>query len=403
MSEKRNITKKDIFLKARILSEGIRVKVKKRPKTGIFFPFLRPFVLDGCDLVVMPLPNPYSRLEAIINGNDVVISDMGKVRSTGKLEVRRSWRDEKMSHGKIADTVFMQSASSASILNIIINFRCYNYDSGQGCKYCGLYARSIPKSTPVSVTQRYTALQVEMASIAVKNGWRGTIVLSGGALPPSQRGNITDSIERIMTQFHELLDEKILSQLLIGANVYPPENFEEMYEWKDLGVNGAAFDMEVMDSAYFRAICPGKSKAYPHQRWKDAQEFAVEIFGRGRGTFQALVTGIEPMDSLVEGVEERISKGIYSFPLFFVPTPGTPYAQFRPPTADWFVKANNKMADIYFRYADSLDMNLLTDNRPGYTRMGLSYPLVILHDEMARRLQEQGKFPPGLPSQDFIE
>jgi hypothetical protein len=242
-----------------------------------------------------------------------------------------------------------------------------------------------------------------MASIAVKHGWRGTIALSGGALPPSQRGKMIDNIERIMTQFRKLIDEKILSQLHIGANVYPPENFEEMYKWKDLGINAAAFDMEVMDSAYFRAICPGKSKAYPHQRWKDAQEFAVEIFGRGRGTFQALVTGIEPMDSLVKGVEERISKGIYSFPLFFVPTPGTPYAQFRSPTADWFVKANNKMADIYFRYADSLDMNLLTDNRPGYTRMGLSYPLVILHDEMARRLQEQGKFPPGLPSQDFIE
>ena len=67
------------------------------------------------------------------------------------------------------------------------------------------------------------------------------------------------------------------------------------------------------------------------------------------------------------------------------------------------MKANKKMADIYFQYADTLDMNLLTDDRPGFTRMGLSYPLVILRDEMARRLQEEGSFPPGLPSQDFIE
>lgn len=400
MTEKRNITEEDIFLKARILSEGIRMKVKRQPEKGIPF---RPIVLDGCDLVVLPLPNPYSRLEVVINGNDVTISDMGKVLSTGKLEVIRSWRDEMMSHGRSADSVFMQSASSASIINIIINFRCYNYDSGQGCKYCGLFARSLPKNTPVSVTQKYTALQVEMAVIAVKNGWRGTIVLSGGALPPSQRGHMIDHIERIMTPFRESLDEKILSELHIGANVYPPEDFEEMYKWKDLGVNAAEFDMEVMDPAYFNAICPGKSKAYPPQRWKDAQDFAVDIFGRGRGTYQSLVTGIEPMDSLVKGVEERISKGIYSAPLFFAPTPGTPYAQFRPPKAEWFVKANKKMADIYFQYANSLDVNLLTDNRPGFTRMGLSYPLIILRDEMVRRLQEQGKFPPGLPSQDFIE
>ncbi len=400
MTEKRNITEDDIFLKARILSEGIRMKVKKQPEKGIPF---RPIVFEGCDLVVLPLPNPYSRLEAAIEGDHVTISDMGKILSTGKLEVWRSWRNEIMSHGRSADSVFMQSASSASIINIIINFRCFNYDSGQGCKYCGLFARSIPKSTPASVTQKYTALQVEMAIIAAKNGWRGTIVLSGGALPPSERGNMIEHIERIMTQFRESLDKKILSQLHIAPNVYPPEDFEEMYVWKDLGVNAAEFDMEVMDPAYFKAICPGKSKAYPHELWKEAQDFAVEIFGRGRGVYQSLVTGIEPMDSLIKGVEERISKGIYSCPLFFVPTPGTPYAQFRPPTADWFVKANKKMADIYFRYADTLDMNLLTDNRPGFTRMGLSYPLVILRDEMARRLQEQGKFPPGLPSQDFIE
>jgi len=401
MTEKRNITEKDILLKARILSEGIRMKVKKRPEKGITL--LRPVVLDGCDLVVMPLPNPYARLEGVIEGNNVTITDMGKVLSTGKLEAYRSWRDELMSTGNPADSVYMLSASSASIINIIINFRCYNYDSGQGCKYCGLFARSISKDIPFSVTQKYTALQVEMAAIAAKNGWRGTIVLSGGALPPSQRGQMIDHIERIMTQFRESLDKKILSQLHIAPNVYPPEDFEEMHKWKELGINAAEFDMEVMDPAYFRAICPGKSKAYPHERWKEAQDYAVEIFGRGRGVYQSLVTGIEPMDSLVKGVEERISKGIYSAPLFFVPTPGTPYAQFRPPTAEWFVKASKKMADIYFRYADTLDVNLLTDNRPGFTRVGLSYPLIILRDEIARRLQEQGKLPQGLPSQDFIQ
>jgi len=34
MTEKRNITKDDIFLKARILTEGVRTKVKKSPEKG---------------------------------------------------------------------------------------------------------------------------------------------------------------------------------------------------------------------------------------------------------------------------------------------------------------------------------------------------------------------------------
>jgi len=400
MLEKRNITKEDIFLKARILSEGVRIKVKKPPERGATF---RPFVLDGCDLVAMPLPNPYSRLEVVIDGEDVTISDMGKVLSLGKLEVRRSWLDEIMSNGKPAEIVYRNSASSSSIFNILMTFRCYNYDSGQGCRYCGLFAYPKNKAPPVSKAHHITKLQVEMVVIAAKKGWRGTLSITGGALPPLQREQMVDKIEMVMTQLNESLDKKILSELHVAPNVYPPKDLEELDKWKDLGVNAAEFDLEVMDPAYFKAICPGKSKSVSQEQWKEAQEVAVEVFGRGRGAFQSMVTGIEPMSSLVEGLEERIAKGVYSAPLVIAPTPGSPYAQFRPPTAQWIVETNEKIADIYFRYADTLDVNLLTDNRPGFTRMGLSYPNILVRDEMVRRLQEQGKFPPGLPSQDFIE
>jgi len=400
MTEKRKITKEDIFIKARMLSEGIRINVKKQPKKGSLY---RPFVMDGCDLVVSLLPNPYSRLEAVIDDDDVTISDMGKTLVSGKLEVRRAWHDELMSTGKPVENAVLRSASSISIINIIMNFRCYNYDSGKGCRYCGLFASPINISPSANVAHKITALHVETAVIAARNGWRGTLSITGGALPPSQRGQTIKSLERVMTQLNESLDKETLSQLHIAPNVYPPDDLEEMYIWKDMGVNAAEYDLEVMDPAYFKAICPGKSKSVPQERWKEAQEAAVEIFGRGRGSFQSMVTGIEPMASLVEGVEERISKGVYSAPLVMVPTRGSPYAQFRPPTADWIVEANEKMADIYFQYADTLDVNLLTDNRPGFTRIGLSYPNIILRDEMVRRLQEQGKFPPGLPSQDFID
>ena len=397
MTEKRNITKEDIFLKARILSEGIRVKVKNQQEK--WTPY-RPFVMEGCDLVVMFLPNPYSRFEAVIDGDDVTVSDMGKIISSGTLEVRRSWHDELMSNGMPVKTVF---SGSASIINIVLNFRCYNYDSGQGCKYCGLFAFPRGNAPPANLAPKITELQVEGAIIAAQNGWRGTIVFTGGALPPSQRNNMTDGLEKVITQLSESLDAEILSQLHIAANVYPPEDFSDMHKWKELGINAAEFDLEVMDPAYFKAICPGKSKAHPQEYWKEAQEAAVEIFGRGRGTFQSMVMGIEPMSSFVEGLEERISKGVYSAPLVFVPTPGSPYERFRPPTADWFVEANEKIADIYFQYADTLDVNLLTDNRPGFTRMGLSYSIILFRDEMMRRQQEQGIYPPGLPSQDFIE
>lgn len=397
MSEKRNITREDIFLKARLLSEGVRIEEKRPPENGI----RRTIVLDGCEMVTILRQNPYSRLEAVIDGEDVTILDMGEVLGTARLEERFPWRDTVMSDGTTVDSAL---SGSKTIINIVLNFRCYNFDSGRGCKYCGLFAGPLSRSLaaqPTSITRQATARQVEAAVIGIQNGWRGTMVLTGGALSPSERGQLTEAIERVMTQFRQSLDENTLSQLHIAPNVYPPANFSEMYRWRELGCNSTEFDLEVMDPAYFKAICPGKSAAYPHEYWKEAQIASTEIFGRGRGTTTAVVMGIEPMSSLVEGVAERISKGVYTTPLMFIPSPGSSYAEFRPPTASWIAEASEKMADVYFRYADTLDVNLLSDNRPGFTRMGRSFFSILVGDEMVRRLQDMGKFPAGLPVQDF--
>ena len=109
------------------------------------------------------------------------------------------------------------------------------------------------------------------------------------------------------------------------------------------------------------------------------------------------------MAALTEGIEERTSKGIFTTPLNFVPTAGSPYAQFRPPTAEWFVEATEKMVDSYFRHEDKLDLGLLSDDRPGFTMTGRSFHIMLLSDEITRRGQEMGKLPPGLPSQDFCD
>ena len=45
-------------------------------------------------------------------------------------------------------------------------------------------------------------------------------------------------------------------------------------------------------------------------------------------------------------------------------------------------------------------LDLLTDNRPGFMRMGRPFFIILVADEMVRRLQEQDRFPPGMPKQD---
>ena len=203
-----------------------------------------------------------------------------------------------------------------------------------------------------------------------------------------------------MNPVREALDEDVFNELHIAMNGYPPDDFAEMYKWKELGINASKFDLEVMDPAFFAAVCPGKYAYRPLEHWKEAQDASLEIFGPGRGTVTSLVVGMEPMDSLIEGIDERLSKGIFPIPLNFVPTSGSAFGRFRPPTAAWSVEAPQKTADCFFRHADKLDRAPTDDPRPGYTRTARSYHSMLTTDEITRRAQEQGLLPPGLPKQN---
>ena len=243
--------------------------------------------------------------------------------------------------------------------------------------------------------------QIEPKMIAIQNGWRGLVLLAGGASPPERLGQwTTDMIEAIVTRIRESIDDDTFSQLQVATDVYPPDDLGELYKWKSFGINSTEFDNQVMDPAYFKAICPGRGE---QKRWFEAQEAAAEVFGRGRGSITNVVSGIEPMAGMLEGIEERMSKGVYTKTTTFFPAPGSPMEGMQTATPEWFVELGEKVVDIYLRYADTLDVDLTEDTRWGYTRRSQSYFWCIADDEMSRRLQEMGKLPPGLPPQYGIE
>ncbi len=404
MTEKRNITKEDIFLKTRILAEGVRLDVKG---PALWQPTMDGFatnphiVFDGCEITAVVRPNPHSRLDMVIDGNDITISEMGEVLGTAKLQAVPAWGDKLTSYGVPVKSAI--AYDTAFVATLLIGNRCYAQDSGQTCRFCGIgydFAQSGPLQS-AEQTLAFAEYQMEPLVIALENGWRGVLLLVGGAAPPDRRGQwTTDILEATMTRLHERVSADILSELLIAPDIYPPDDLGELYKWKSFGINACEFDHEVMNPAYFRAICPAKGEK---QRWHEAQEAAAEVFGRGRGSNGLVVQGIEPMAELLEGIEERMSKGVYVQPFTFESYPNAPMEGMRAPSAEWFMEANEKIVDIYFKYGDTFDVPLTEDDRYGYTRRGQSYNPAPSDDEMTRRLQEMGKLPPGLPKQDGIE
>lgn len=428
MSEMRNITKEDILAKARILTEGVRIRgfdipgFREMEKIGdVPMPqkvnaddgeeILRlyastlagwskttrqgggvNFTFDGSGLKVMAIPNKYSRLECAVEGEAVTVYDGDETIVTGKIPERFEWLDTKLSNGLPITTAL--PVMSSEVINLVMSLSCINYNTGRGCRYCNLFANPLSRKIvmlPQSTLKLWAKYQGEALKIAMDNGWQGAITLSGGALPPAHRREYLDRIAIVLDTVREAVGDETFSKQRLIFNHYPPEDFSEMHQWKEYGIGATSFDLEVMDPAYFAAVCPGKHKYRPHEYWKEAQEASVDIFGPFVKTVGCVIAGIEPMSCLVEGVEERLSKGVITMPFTYTSSAGSAMWGFNPPTADWLIEATDKMTSIYLKYTPQI-LKASAEFNKGREKKGApsvrSTPLAILFDEIQRRIQE---------------
>lgn len=346
MSEKREVTKEDILLKTRLISEGARLEVKGELQWQVGDPFVGPIIVfSDRKMVAETRVNPRSRLELIVDGNEVTISEMGEVLGAATLESRAPWRDKLMRDGSTVDSAWTGSMAANYI---IVNNRCHTFESGLGCKFCHAGAMYGGPRLSLEETLQLAERQIEATVIAAQSGWRGLVLLIGGAQPPWRRGQwTTDLFEGIMTRFRESLDDDMLSQFNFQTSVYPPSDLGRLYDWKLAGITSAGFDTQVFDPAYYKALCPGRGD---QKHWFEAQEAAVDVFGENGGSVTNVVTGIEPMAGLLKGFEERTSKGVEVHPVVFYRGAGAAMTGLQPASAEWYVEAFEKMDEIRLRY-----------------------------------------------------
>lgn len=448
MAESGKITKEDIYLKARLITEGVRISVKGKPieyhpyrsyklgkkatKSGKSWegeggqgeadfilrtmagymstdleknPLSRTVTLDGGKLPAPVYSNKHSSLNMSIDDDKVIITERGEELGAGYFPKRKDWTKMKLSNGLPITAAL--PGMSAGIINVLFNYSCNNWNTNRACAYCGLFANTLSSKKnhlPIDTLQCLAKYQAEAVKIATDAGWRGSLAISGGAFTPSQRPNYLERLEVVMNELYKALDEKTFSRLHVVYNHYPPENFDDMEAWQDMGISGTSIDLEVMSPAYFAAICPGKHAYKPLEYWKDAQLASVDVFGPIIGTLGCVVVGIEPMSSLVKGMEERLSKGVMPIPLTFFSDPGSPYAGFRSPTADWLVDAADQIADSYLNHVPKFLPEMMRrrkarksgqkeEKQSGASSMmpsaasSNSSHLTIVFDEVQRRVQ----------------
>jgi hypothetical protein len=173
------------------------------------------------------------------------------------------------------------------------------------------------------------------------------------------------------------------------AVLVPPPSLKQIEELKEAGWQGVAFNLEVWDERLWPGIVPGKAGIMSRERWLEALEYAVQVFGKGQ-VASVLVAGLEPRGSFLDGVEWLAKGGIYGVPIPWAPAPGSALEGHQTPTAAWHLEVTVKTLEIWERYG-------LDPQR--HSSGGLHYADLA---RMRRNLeQERSKHPDEPPARDL--
>jgi hypothetical protein len=293
-------------------------------------------------------PNRWSRYSLVEEDNEPVLFDNENDTRIGSIRFhqRHPVLDQTISSGeKFSD---IASVNPEGGMRVQYSNECALKDLGEDCLYCGFNVRAqkgvsdrVPFKSPRQIAEAY--------DLARKADTGNHLNLTGGFVP--ERRELEYYLD-VLDGLHEIAGyKKINIVTVIGA----PADLSVLDKYKEAGVTTININIEIWDKNIFRAICPGKDKRNGGWRhWLDALEYSAEVFGKGN-TQTNLVAGLEPKQSVLEGVEYLASKGIVCKFGSFNPVPGTPLEGYRTPDADWHWDLALKGAEIYKRYGFTTD------------------------------------------------
>ncbi len=217
---------------------------------------------------------------------------------------------------------------------------CSNFKDNKQCAFCNLVSTS---KTYNSVMRKKDFQEIgEVTAAAFKEGNVNHVNITGGCYI---RGKEVEVVSGIISAIKEHTGFERVPGIVLPA----PAKGENIQHYYDTGIQALGFSMEVWDEKYFQAICPGKSGSTSHDEFLESITKAVEIFGKGN-VYVALVMGLEPKETFLEGIEALSKIGANVIPFVWAPNPGSKLEGHRAPSAEWYTKTILEAAEIVYKY-----------------------------------------------------
>lgn len=229
--------------------------------------------------------------------------------------------------------------------------RCVYWGTHEQCHFCAIGTslqggKTVPVKTP--------EMLAEVAEAAARLDGAKDVTLTTGSPNRKDRG------AAYMAQCAAAIRDA--SGLPVQVQIEPPDDFSWFAHLKENGTEALGLHLESFDDEVLARIAPGKH-AQGRDYYLAAWEAAVEVFGRGQvSTYLILGLG-ESRESVVEGCQAAIDRGVYPFVVPLRPSPGSLLAHQVPPSPEY-------MRDIYEMIAPLLaEAGIMSQNsRAGCVR-----------------------------------
>ncbi len=251
---------------------------------------------------------------------------------------RPDYYNEQTSNGK--DMVKIGQIGGDDCLFFCFQNYCSNFKDDKQCGFCNLVSTS---KTYNSVIRKKDAEDIgEVAAAAFKEGKVNHVNITGGCY-------ISGKEVEVVSQIIGSIKKHTGFDRVPGVILPAPAKGENIQRYYDTGIQALGFSMEVWDENYFKAICPGKSSVTSHDEFIESITKAVSIFGKGN-VYVAMVMGLEPKKSFLEGINELSLIGANVIPFVWAPNPGSKLEGHRAPSAEWYYETILEAAEIVYKH-----------------------------------------------------
>ena len=202
---------------------------------------------------------------------------------------------------------------SKDVLATTVLQTCIRYQSRtKTCQFCAIgqslaAGRTIAHKTPEQLAE------VARAAVLL-DGVKHMVMTTGTP-------NATDRGAAVLCESAFAIKASV--DLPIQAQCEPPDNDRWFARLKASGVDTLGMHIEAVTPSVRERIMPGKASV-PLERYMQAFEAAVPVFGRGQVSTYILAGLGDTSEAILAMCEQLVARGVYPFVVPFVPISGTP-------------------------------------------------------------------------------